>query len=234
MVSSTMSANTGDKDDLINVDGGEEFVVERIVSHRFRNGRKEYYLQWKGYSEEDNTWEPEQNLDCPDLIEEYENRIAQKPRYTHDGSSSTNLKRKSSLDQASVPNRRGRPPNDSLTNRNYVRQQTNNMRNEEVSAFDRGLEAEKILGATDSTGELMLLVQWKGTSEADLVPARICNVKCPQVVIRFYEERLTWITTQQQQQSAQTLNDNNHNTADNRIVSEDSGLVETDNHATTL
>lgn len=149
----------------------EEYVVEKVLDRRVVKGKVEFLLKWKGFSDEDNTWEPEENLDCPDLIAEYMQKHKEKEEKKKEG------KRKVTSEASGDSEERVSKKKEE---------------GEKARGFGRGLQPERIIGATDSSGELMFLMKWKNSDEADLVPAKEANVKCPQVVISFYEERLTW------------------------------------------
>lgn len=83
------------------------------------------------YDDKDNTWEPEENLDCPSLIKAFEAEKAIKEKEKN------SRKRK-----AEDGNKKGK--------------------DDKKHGFDRGLEPEKIIGATDSSGKkfLMKLNDW--------------------------------------------------------------------------
>ncbi|KAJ1572199.1 hypothetical protein NDA15_007090 [Ustilago hordei] len=49
-----------------------DFEVKALIDKRSHNGTTEYKVLWRGYSEEAASWEPVENLNCPDLIQEYE------------------------------------------------------------------------------------------------------------------------------------------------------------------
>lgn len=62
----------------------------------------------------------------------------------------------------------------------------------EYDAFSEGMTPECIMGATDELGELCFFVKWKGTDDADFVPAKKAKIHCPQLVIRYYENIISW------------------------------------------
>lgn len=56
-------SETGEEEEL--------FEVEKIVDTKL-NGKKRFYLlKWKGYDHTQNTWENADNLNCDELIEEF-------------------------------------------------------------------------------------------------------------------------------------------------------------------
>uniref|UniRef100_A0A2I2YJY5 Chromo domain-containing protein n=1 Tax=Gorilla gorilla gorilla TaxID=9595 RepID=A0A2I2YJY5_GORGO len=145
----------------------EEFVVENVLDRHAGNGKVEYFL--KGFTDADNTLELEENLDCPELIEAFLN--SQKAGEEKDGTKRKPLSGSESDDSKSKKKR------DAV---------------DKPRGFARGLDPERIIGATDGSEELILLMKWKDSDEADLVLAQKANMKYPQTEITFYEERLTW------------------------------------------
>jgi hypothetical protein len=54
------------------IEGELEYVVEDILSHRWRGKKLEYLVRWLGYGHEHDTWEPEENCaNSPELVSNY-------------------------------------------------------------------------------------------------------------------------------------------------------------------
>merc|ERR1711981_754602 len=152
---------------LENMTSMEETVyeVEQIDDDRLIKGKKQYFIKWRNFPVSDNTWEPEENLDCPDLIARYEDMKKQKQSIgATAGNTSENLQ------GTLLPTGAG------------------------PVGFARGLKPEKIMGATDATGKLYYLIKWEHSDRCDLVKNSECHEKCPNLVIKYLEERLTWKT----------------------------------------
>lgn len=55
----------------------EEYSVEAIIGWRYSQEHrcKEFRVKWVGYPLDESTWEPESNLNCPDLIDIFERSL---------------------------------------------------------------------------------------------------------------------------------------------------------------
>ncbi|OSS47083.1 hypothetical protein B5807_09830 [Epicoccum nigrum] len=73
----------GDEEDV----GEDEYVVEKILGHRFNKGVLEFDVKWQGYDNpEDRTWEPEENMEtAADVLKEYFEDIGGRPEKPEKG-----------------------------------------------------------------------------------------------------------------------------------------------------
>ncbi|XP_052741837.1 chromobox protein homolog 3 [Bicyclus anynana] len=59
-----------------NVDENAEYEVERILEvHHKKNGDRSFLIHWKGWSNKFDSWEPESNLNCPELIKRFMDKV---------------------------------------------------------------------------------------------------------------------------------------------------------------
>ncbi len=53
------------------IDEEEEYEVEEILDKRKHYGKVQYLIKWKGYPLSEASWEPESNLNCPELLKKF-------------------------------------------------------------------------------------------------------------------------------------------------------------------
>jgi len=187
---------------------GEEFVVEKIISHRYtKKGKLEYFLKWKGFTDVDNTWEPAENLNCEDLIQNYETEKKKKEKKTPAKTS----KVKVDGEEKGVKGKKRKS-----TTADLQASKEKQKKSDKENGFEKGMTAEEIIGAMENNGEVHFLIKWKDPAQDyELIPSKIVNIKIPQMVIAFYEARLTWSSASSSQEADETEEDVEENTKKN-------------------
>ncbi|KAM9296384.1 chromobox protein homolog 8 [Gastrophryne carolinensis] len=61
--------------------GERVFAAESLLKRRFRKGRMEYLVKWKGWSQKYSTWEPEENILDARLVSAFEDREREREMY---------------------------------------------------------------------------------------------------------------------------------------------------------
>ncbi|XP_003245689.1 chromobox protein homolog 1-like [Acyrthosiphon pisum] len=172
-------------------DQEELYSVELILDKRLNNNKVEYFLKWKGYDDRENTWEPEENLDCEEMINEFEENLRkeEKERKRMEKRERRALKQRLSNSTTTLC-----PSSEESVGAVIKQEKEDNIEQVKTGDVSKGIEKipDKILGATVVNGHLMFLLKWKELEEAELITAEEANLMYPQVVIHFYESRLTW------------------------------------------
>lgn len=166
-------------------------------------------MKWKGFSDDECTWEAAENLECFELIETYEREHPEdvKPAKGRGGRQSkaarTSDAAQEDMDTTMLWSSVAGESSKGATKKNEVIVdpvekgewsfelfQCPALNPVVVSMSPRtGVEAQEILEvARVNDGQLCFRVKWKDDHGSDWVLARVANYTIPQVVCRYYEE----------------------------------------------
>ncbi|XP_050062171.1 chromobox protein homolog 5-like [Aphis gossypii] len=194
-------------------DQEKEYTVEKVLNKRVRYGKVEYLLKWIGYSDLDNTWEPEENLHCGELVEEFEEKLKQEMKKTQPERSHKQTLSSNSTVTSCASSDAGPSEECKMSSLPFIKSKKSdesdkhdeikdavigdgeqNGVSENMANDDDDVEPEKvpekILGVSNRYDGLLFLIKWKDIEEADIILADKAKLKFPQIVINFYEERL--------------------------------------------
>ncbi|XP_014368867.2 chromobox protein homolog 1 [Papilio machaon] len=148
----------------------EEYEVEEVIDSKRIRGKLYYLIRWKGYSADNDTWEPENTLSCPELINKFnEEKENSKDEVGKTSRGKKGPKRKSNTKTKTSPKKRKNEESDS-----------------EDADEEAEYEVERILEVHHKkSGERDFLIHWKGWASKYDSWEPESNLNCPELIKKF-------------------------------------------------
>jgi chromobox protein 5 len=182
-----------------------EYYVEKVLDKRVIDGELRYLIKWDGWSEENNTWEPLENLgNIKNLIDEYEKEQLLNPKnkkgvkskvdYQKQNSAPHPTKSKNSLENEDS---NGLPKQKKIKEFKEKKEEEN--KNSEIlGSLGINVPEEVVSVKRDADQQILCLVKFKErpdgiTPEDAFVPSSILRELYPKILIKFYESKIKFV-----------------------------------------
>jgi len=177
-------AEDGDDNDDDGEDEVSEYIVEAIRDHKFYKGQTVYLIKWQGYSDDENTWEPEVHLlpHSRQILANYHKKVGGVPQPPiKRGKSKQSLREAASSEDL----------------RTSKRQKRNGSKDSEEAGtwlpegdqWEDQVNKVETIERSKETNQLIAYIQFKNGKRSKISMDMVYQ-HCPRPMLRFYEEHL--------------------------------------------
>ncbi|KAL8392904.1 hypothetical protein RB595_002917 [Gaeumannomyces hyphopodioides] len=192
------AANDDDDDGDDNDEEGDEYVVEKIISHMIaEDGRPRFEVKWEGFDrKEDRTWEPEDNLrgTADSILDEYLNKFGGMQGLYDAGKKATKGKKRGRLSASGTPSATKKSRANGSAAVDSDASETRKPAAWKPPAGSWEDQIDHVDMTRDVNGDLIVWLTWKN-GEKSQHKAQQAYTRAPQKMLKFYESKINFTTS---------------------------------------
>lgn len=162
-------------------------------------GQVFYWVKWKGYGEDANTWELASTVHCPDLIEQYKSKYFGAPATVGRPKSASKRPAETKKNKSTPAKKKKKAPkivpDDSSDDGDNDEDEDDendddNADKDPLGELEKEWEVEQIVDSRDLKGKKEYLIRWKGCKSDQDTWEPAHNVNCPDIIAKFEKKQV--------------------------------------------
>lgn len=194
---------------IANKDDGD-YEVEDIIDHKFEKKVRHFLVRWKNCSADEDTWEPESSLACPDIVKKY---FENNPDAQQTPGTTSSRKRPANKEKPAVPAKKSKEKNTSATTDTDTTKVDDNSDAENKSDADEAAngdgeyEVEDIIDHKIARGKTSFLIRWKNYDASGDTWEPESSLSCPEIIANYKELHMKDVTYKPKNREAKPKKD---------------------------